>query len=339
MKGQEHLYDNDLGETSSAYPKLLEVWSESENLERSSLISTFGNLFRGVFNSITREPLTAMLSILTLSTALFLFSIFLIFVEHVENTLIKTQSEITLSIYLKDASAAEDVEALQNKLQELEEIKSVIYLSKEEALEAFRKSLGANRGVLDGVESHNPLPASFELYFKEGKLGAVQLNKLTRQLRNNPVVEQMHYNESLLDRMSGLLSSFRAAALIGGVLMLVMTAFIMWNTIRLALYSHREELRVHKLLGATDGAIILPYVVEGFMKGLLSAILALMILLVCVEVLPKLLENVGEYKIIISQIHYLSRFGTLVVLVCGTGIALLSSLFAARAFIREQREL
>ncbi|NMC62619.1 MAG: hypothetical protein GYA55_05555 [SAR324 cluster bacterium] len=339
MKDQEHIYNDEMEETSTAYPKLLEVWSESDNLEKSSFIAASGNLLVGVVKSITREPLTAMLSILTLTTALFLFSIFLIFVEHIEHALIKTQSEITLSIYLKNASPEGEVEALQSELQRLEEVKSIIYLSKNDALEAFRKSLGANKGVLDGIEAQNPLPASFELHFKEGKLEAEQLNKLTHQLRNKTIVEQMHYNESLLDRMSGLLSSFRAAALMGGVLMLIMTAFIMWNTIRLALYSHREELRVHKLLGSTDAAIILPYVVEGFIKGLLSALLSLSILLMCVELLPKLLEHVGEFKTIIPQIHNLSILGTLLVLMCGAGIALLSSFFAARAFIREQREL
>lgn len=331
--------DNGNGTAPPAYNRLLELWSESEHVPGASIGERVFHVIRRVSSSLFRSIFTTMLSVLTLTTALFLFALFIFTIETVERLLISAQSKVTLTVYVKDDAPAEDLQSLESRLAAMTEVKSVSSLSKDEALQSFRKRLGKDGGVLEGMDSRNPLPASLEVDFKEGRIAPDKIGGLRDEIERDPVVDQVHYNQSLLDRLSGALASFRWIAVVGSSFMLIITAFIIWNTIKLALFSRREELTVLKLLGATDLAISLPYVIEGFIEGLCAAFLALLLLEGCVAVAPQLMKDAAELREIFPTLRHISFNAALLILAAGAGIALLSSFFAAGSFLREHHEI
>ncbi len=327
------------GSSPPAYNRLLEVWSECENSPRASSGERIIHTAARVGSSLLRSIFTTMLSVLTLATALFLFALFIFTIETVERLLISVQSKVTLTVYLKDAAGEEDVRALESRLASLAEVNSVSSLSKDEALQAFRQRLGRDGAVLEGIESRNPLPASLEVDFREGRIEPHRILALRNEIEQEAVVEQIHYNQSLLDRLSGALASFRWAAIAGSSFMLVITAFIIWNTIKLALFTRREELTVLKLLGATDLAISLPYVLEGFIEGLCAGVMALLLLEGCTAAIPQLITDAAEFGEFLPALQHISFKAAMLIPGAGAGIALLSSFFAAGSFLREHREI
>lgn len=339
MNEEKELFPSENNPPPAAYSRLLEIWSEREKAPKASPAERLVNLCLRVGASLFRSIFTTILSILTLTTALFLFSLFIFTIETVEHFLITAQSKVTLTVYLKDDAGRSQVEDLWFRLKRLDPVKSVKVLSKEEALRAFRARLGKDGGVLEGLEARNPLPASLEVDFKEGRIASERISSLREDIERNGIVDQVHYNQTLLDRLSGVLAGFRFAALGGGSFMLLITAFIIWNTIKLALYSRREELTVLKLLGATDYAISLPYILEGFIEGLCAGVLAVVLLSACAAFAPELIRNAEELREILPALPDVSIKIALMIVLAGSCISLLSSFFAARSFLREHHEL
>ena len=329
----------EVGREPAAYAQLLEIWAMTGKLRRAPLWERVRTLCSGLFTSMIREPFTSLLSLLTLATALLLFGFFVLSMENIERILLSAQSEIRLTIYFRDDAPAEDVSLLREELGRVPAVEEVVLFSKEDALRHFRKSLGVNSGVLEGLENRNPLPASLEVHFAEGAFREEDVRNLIVNTEKNSFVDQVHFNQTLVERLSEALRSFRWAALAGGCVMLLVTAFIIWNTVSLALYARREELSILKLLGATNWAISVPYLLEGAVEGLLSGFAALLLIWAAVAFAPQLLRNAVEVQMILPAIHHISPSGIMLLLASGTGVSLLSSFYAARAFLREQHDL
>jgi cell division transport system permease protein len=175
-------------------------------------------------------------------------------------------------VYLREGLGAQDLDALYARLNDISGVAEVTYVSKDEALAGFQRSLGGKVDVKD-LLSHNPLPASFVLTANRPDL----LQAITAAAAGQPEVEHATYGADAVDRLLAVTRAVRwGGVVLGGALALVAVIIIV-STIRLTVFARRTEIEVMRLVGATAWFIRWPFVVEGALTGAAGAGLALLV--------------------------------------------------------------
>ncbi|MBN1104834.1 MAG: ABC transporter permease [Deltaproteobacteria bacterium] len=233
--------------------------------------------FRNAFSGIFRNRLVHAISVGTISISLLFLGAFALFLVNVNNWVLEWGKSLSLSIYLEDGMDTATRKRIEAALAALPGVTLRGFVSKEKAMADLKATLGSQAGLLDGL-SRNPLPASFEVVFKDVRKGQIDPKKMKTDLEKIQGVSEVQYSEQVQERFEVIFSILKVAGLIIGLLLCMGVLFIITNTIRLTIYSRREEIEIYKLVGASDWFVKLPYLIEGALEGLFGGILALLIL-------------------------------------------------------------
>lgn len=236
-----------------------------------------GYLSREAFFAFRRSPLLTGLSILTIAFALYTLSIFGLVWLNIERVLEDVEERVEVIAYLMDGTDRHETTALMSEVAAYPEVDSIAYVSKEEALERAREDLREYSSLYEDLET-NPLPASVEITLvPEYRRGDAVADVATRVARF-PFVEETKFGEEWVRKLDFLqdLSLF-LGLVVGGIFAGI--AFVaIGATINMVLISREDEIAIMKLVGATRGFIARPLVVEGFAKGVIGAVVALVLL-------------------------------------------------------------
>ena len=276
---------------------------------------------------------TATALIMTI-TLLLWTSIFLLNV--VLTSMLTTLSQkIDVSVYFNLNAKEPEILALKSKIESLSEVKSVEYVSVDKALEIFKKRHADDEILLKSVEEigDNPLEASLNILAKD----ASKYDSITSFLnQSGSLISKINYaeNKFVIDRLNNIISVLRQSGF-GASLILALIAFLVaFNTVRLAIYSSREEITVMKLVGASNWFVRGPFIVEGILHGVVASVLAFMVVISGVAVIgPKLFNFLPD----INLVNYLGdNFWTLLLFQTLGGVALgvFSSWFAIRKYLK-----
>ena len=223
--------------------------------------------------NLWRAPLPSLVSVLTIGLALFLGASFVFGLLAARSVVQSWGAQASLTIYLhssaNDLAAQQLAERVAREHPEL----GVRFVAKAEALSRLKVDLGEQGAVLEGLTT-NPLPPTIELMPKQ-TLSAEALRTLAAELSRLPAVSEVDYGRDWLDRLEALARAVRAAGAGGLIAVLSAALLVVANTIRLAVYARRDEIEIMKLVGATDGYVRLPFLLEGALQGLLGGGVAL----------------------------------------------------------------
>lgn len=276
------------------------------------------------------QPLMSILSLLTISFALLVFGGYLLITENIRGAIVSAAHDRVVSVYLKGDLAEEAREALSKKLSTDPLVAEVAYWDKDRALAEFRASLKDDSIRLMGVDANNPLPASFEVSFARGALTRDGIEAFVRKYRALDEVEYIHYSKALVDEAATLIAFIRAIGLAGLIFLLLVTSWIIANTIQISLFGRREEIQLLKLVGATNSYIRAPYLVEGVLAGLIGGGVALTLLYLGYFIFGSIVDRSGYLAPLFSQFVFLSLPAVCAILVTGALVGLLGSFFAVR---------
>ena len=229
---------------------------------------------------------------------------------------------------LNDDTGAAALQDLQTRLLTLPEVKSVEYVSKDEALRRYREKRAAQgQGDLTPYLADNPLPASLEVKLRSPQ----DYRAVADFLEVDPAVAQVKNIQDTTDRLVNITTFLRTF----GVLLLgvigAIVLFIVINTIRLAVLGRAEEIEVMRLVGASDAFIRWPFVFEGALVGLLGAAISMGVLLGLAEPLSHFM--VGFFQILPINIGSISRDVTLLVVGAGTGLGVVGAWVSVRTYL------
>lgn len=309
------------------------AWEQGAAMRMLTRNGLMRHLALQAWRSFIASPLTSLLTVFTISVSLLVFTLFLLTLENLRGVVSSTRSDFSLVLYLREGYDSKALDQLRAELEDLPEVKEVKFRDKTQALEAFRKELGEQAAILEGLENSNPLPASLEVRFRSHAALERSFDEYAERFAKKPIVEQIDYSRALIHRLSGLLSLFRWAGTLLVLLMLVMTSFIITNTIRLALYAHREEIEIMKLVGATDWFVRAPYIIEGFVQGLIGSVGSIVLAYLFLVIFRESLADNEILGAFIPQLEFLSFFSLLIVIVSGVLVGAAGSFLAVRRFL------
>ncbi len=230
-------------------------------------------LSRRAAMNLWRAPLPSLVSVLTISLALFLGATFVLGLFAARTLLTSWGAQASVTLYLDRQTTDAQARALMQQVHAKSNDVEVAYVDRGLALQRLRAELGDLAGALDGL-TQNPLPPSLEVTPRTS-LPPAGVRILAAQLGMLPGVAEVDYGREWLDKLEALARGLRVFG--AGALLTVLGAalLVVANTIRLAVYARRDEIEIMKLVGATDGYVRAPFLLEGVLQGVLGAALAL----------------------------------------------------------------
>jgi cell division transport system permease protein len=222
--------------------------------------------FRETFAGLRRNGLVAFAAVSTAFIALFLLGLALL-VRSQANLLIRyANADVQVSIFLKDDISASELTNLTNQLNGMPEVKSVHYESKAEAFRRFQQIFKDQKDLVANV-SPDAIPASFRVNLKDPK----NFQVISARLSGDTGIDKIVDHREFLNRLFAVTAVFRVGVLAVALVMLISSAALIGNTVRMAVFARRKEIGIMRLVGATNWFIRLPFLIEGIVEGLIGA--------------------------------------------------------------------
>jgi cell division transport system permease protein len=218
-----------------------------------------------------RAPVLSVLSITTIAFSLFAFGLFSLVALNIRKTLSDVESRVEIRAFLADGTAVETVSAAMGDIGAFPEVSRVEYVSPDSALARARAELGEFKDVFESAF----LPASIDVRMREGHRDPATVKQIVARIKSFQFVDDVRYGEDWVDKLYRIRNVATAAGIILGLAFAAVAVIIIGATIRMAVMARAREISIMRLVGATDGFIRRPFLIEGFVKGVLGGSLAL----------------------------------------------------------------
>lgn len=254
-------------------------------------------------------------------------------------------SHIDVSVYLKDEVSQQQRDDLIARLKQIDNVKDVGFISKEQALKTYREQNAENKDLLAAIsETDNPLPATVVIKpVDPNKLDSIKsyLDKPEVSALQSDPTSYSGDRKAAIDKIASATHFFQQAGIVGIVVFIIISMLIIFNTIRMAIFNRRDELVIMRLLGATPGYIRGPFIVETMLYGAVAAIISLIVVSTLFVIASSTLEasSLGLLDIDYSSKFFRGNLGLILTTQIAVGILIgaASSAFAARRYLKLHR--
>lgn len=296
--------------------------------------------FKESLQGFTRNLSTALGSIITIFLSLLIIGVFLVGACIVNNLVSSIEDEVSITAYVADDAQQSDIDSLMNSIKGIEGVASVSFTTKDQALENFRNSMTSNPDVLDQLDGTNPLPASIDVELSDPQMveqvaAQIEANGTFRSICDEPdnPADSLKYGQQTVDKLFSLTNYVRYVGIALIALLTFIALVFINNTIRLAILARRKEIAIMRLVGASNGFIRGPFLMEGALHALIGAGLAVAALQALrMLALPQLQSALSFLSLEVSGQMYLIIYASLIL--AGLIIGLLGSAFAMRRYLK-----
>ena len=313
---------------------LTEYWKSGSNLPRIRGLGVLAYYLRRGVTNLWALPGSATISMLSIAVSLFVFAGLLLVLENVSSILSRLGTTLSVVAYVKDGADQTSVSEFVRELEMNPRVRSVHFVSKEAALEELKKDFGSRSEVLRGLERQNPLPASIDVLLQSDELRVNSVDELLSNIKNRPFVEEVSYGTDWVEKVSRVLRGFRGMSFVALAIVLALVVTLIGNTIKLVLYLRRDEIAVMQLVGASDSFVKIPFILTGFLQGLVGGILSLACLRMMFSFLARNLGETTVLGILIPAPIFLDSQGMLAVLCLGLLVGSVGSFLAVNRFMK-----
>ena len=305
------------------------------------MLTAFKRIVHSGFVGFWRNAFVSLASIFVMTVALFVIGATMMLDQLLGVSLQQIQSKVDINVYFVTSASQEDMEALTSQLEAQPEVEEVTFTSREEALAEFRQRHQGDELTIQALEElgENPLGASLAIRAGDtaqyASIAQFLEEQQVNESPNNPVIDRVNFNrnQAAIDRLTDIIDAVERASIIAMSVLLIAAVLITFNTIRLAIYTTREEISVMRLVGASNMFIRGPFMFQGIMYGLVAGVVAILIMYpILIWIGPATAEffqfNLFEY--------FVSDFARIFCIIVGSGIVLglISSILAVSRYLR-----
>lgn len=297
---------------------------------------------RSGFVNFWRNGVVSFAAVLIMTVTLFTLGVLMFMGALLESSLEQIKSKVDINIYFTLDAPEEDIFSLQKTIEALPEVASVAYISRDDALANFRERHKNDQLTLQALDElgENPLPASLGVKAKE----VSQYEGIAKFLEgqsalsggNTRIIDKVNYqqNKVAIERLTKVITGAQKIGFATTLFLILVSIVITFNTIRLAIYTAREEIAVMRLVGAENRYIRGPFIIEGVMYGLFSGIIALILFYPMTLWLGNTTEDFFGGLNVLA--YYADNFGQIFLIIMSTGIGLgvVSSYLAVRKYLK-----
>ena len=298
---------------------------------------SLGYFFKESLHGFTRNLSTTLGSIVTIFLSLLIIGIFLVGGVVVNNVMSSVENEVGISAFISDDASQSDIDKVEDFIRGIDGVASVDFTTKDQALENFKAT--SNSDIIDALDGQNPLPASIEVELSDPKL----VEDVASQIEQNSTFasicgydspsESLKYGQKSVAQLFQLTTYVRYIGIALIVLLIFIALVFINNTIRLAILARRKEIAIMRLVGASNGFIRGPFLMEGALHAVIGSVLAVAVLEVLRNLaLPKLAGALKFLAIDVSGGMFAIIYVALVA--AGLIIGLFGSALAMRRYLK-----
>ncbi len=273
--------------------------------------SNIGYSFREVGQHFRRNWTTVLGAVVTIFLSLFIIGVFVLGSALISNMIGSVEDEVTIQAFFSDDATDEKIQAFATKVQGWDNVESVTVRTKEEALEQYQNQM-SNRNASDAIsalDGENPLPASLVIKLDDPQEVESTATKIVEDAdfaaicdsKDSPSSD-VNYGRETVEKLFSVTNYIRIAAIVLVALLTFVAFVFINNTIRLAITARRREIGIMRLVGASNGFIKGPFILEGTLEAIIGAVLAIVVLIVGMNaLLPKLASSMQFLSFTISS--------------------------------------
>jgi cell division transport system permease protein len=300
-------------------------------------------MFRTGFLNFARNGMVSVASVLVMSITLAVLTGILLFNHILTTTLTSVQNKVDVSVYFLPGAAEGEILSVQSKVAALPEVAETTYISERDALADFRTRHQNDQTTLQALDEldSNPIGAMLNIRAKEisqyESISNFFSDGSTLDTRTQSIIDHIDYhkNKDEINAIQGILKKGKFLGLLLTIILMSLSVIVTFNTIRLAIYFAREEISVMRLVGASNIQVQGPFIVEGALYGIVATLFTLVLFLPITYWLGKnmtdFFQGVNLFKYYLRNIHEFLA----ILLVFGAGLGALSSVMAARRYLRK----
>ena len=316
------------------------------------IFTTFKRIAKAGFVNFWRNGFLSFAAVVVITLSLSAFGGLVFASAFGKSLLSDVKDKVDINVYFTLTAQEGDILALQKEVKALPEVSMVDYVSADQALSTFKDKWQNNALIMQGLQEvgGNPFPAALNIKAKDpgqyGNIANFLTSKNTQDQNGTPIIDKVNYQENklVIDRLTAIIPTVEESGLIIAILFVLVAIIIVWNTIRLIIYTARDEIAVMKLVGASNIYVRGPFVISGIMYGVISAIITLILMAVFAYWSDALVLKIAgvdvasNFSLIVNVLsaYFVSNFGQIFVLIMGSGIVLggVSSYIAARKYLK-----
>lgn len=308
-----------------------------------SFVTDFKRIIRSGIIGFWRNGVVSFASILTMTVTLFLVASLIFSNAILDFSLEQIQRRVDINIYFYPQASESVIIGLQDTLEQLPEVHSVTYVTRDEAIEQFRERHKDNPLTLQALDElgANPLGASLNVRaMNPGQYGMIAeflASDHPSVYTAKSSIEEVNYNQNklIIDRLNAITSTAQQLGYAISLVFIILTVIITFNTIRLAIFSSREEIEIMRLVGAENPYIRGPFMIQGVLYGGVASIITLVLLY------PLTLWISGHTRVFFGGMdifyYYLNNFPQILLIIVFVGVLLgaFSSYLAIRTYLKK----
>lgn len=295
-------------------------------------INTFKYFVVDASKSLKRNATISFASVITVAATLFIFGVFLLVMGNANKMMKSVTSQVEIKVFLKLDITMIDQNNIENALKEDNQVESVTYESREQALEKFKDMMGEkNKDILDGyTDANNPMQASYIVKLKAPEYA----DTVASRIKDMSGIDEVKNDRDLVGIIISLSKAARWIGISMFILLMGVSLFLIGNTIRLTVFSRRREIGIMKFVGATDWFIRWPFIIEGMVIGMIGAIISNLGLYAIYNVaFKKLLNMPMTMTLSLMDPSYVLNALSWQFALAGAAIGALGSIIALRKFL------
>ena len=302
-------------------------------------MSSFFYFLRESLKGFRRNLSTAVGSIITIFLSLLIIGLFLIGGIILNNIVQSVEDEVTITAYIADDAQSSDIQKLTEKIQSHDNVKNVNFVTKDDTLEKFRNSMAQSPEIIEQLNGNNPLPASLDIELKspqsvDNLANEIKSDSLFTSICDNKSDPQdsLKYGKKTVDKLFAVTNTIRFVGIALVFLLIIIAMIFINNTIRLAIMARRKEIGIMRLVGASNGFIRGPFLMEGSIQALIGSLLSILIIeIIRIFGLPSMAKTLAWMPINIPVQTFLIIY--LVLVVSGILIGIIGAALAMRRYL------
>ena len=292
-----------------------------------------GYLIGDGFRNVFRNKKSTVSCLIIMCAAMLIFGIFFAIGENVSHIMKIVTEEQGIQVFLKEDVTDDQIKEAEKILDEIEGINTITYISREDAMQQVKSQYQENADLIEGIPEEI-MPPSYIVTLTDLEMNQEVQDEITEKI---PYLDRISSSNETITTLMGIAKGIRIISMILLAILVIISIFIISNTIKLTVYARRKEISIMKYVGATNGFIRWPFIVEGIIIGVISAIISIIIVGLAYNAIINKLITVDTIKTLeISFVSFADMFNLIIIvyLILGIGIGIIGSITSMKKYLQ-----
>ncbi|MBR1803027.1 MAG: permease-like cell division protein FtsX [Clostridia bacterium] len=293
--------------------------------------SSFSYLIGEGFRNVFKNKKSTIASLIIMCATMFLFGIFFMVGANVNHITKTVEDQQGMVAFIKDTATEEKIKELGNNIRNLDYVNQATFRTKEDGLNQMKSWMKDRKGLLATYEGEsNPFPASYVITLTD----LTKADEVQKQIEAFDIVSEVQTRPETIQALINIAKGIKMISIVILVILILISVFIITNTIKLTVHARRKEISIMKYVGATNGFIRWPFMVEGMIIGIISALISMVVLGPTYNVAAeKIMEAMLDSSTTLLTFNQMFTVLLLVYLALGIGVGAIGSAISMRKYL------